>query len=206
MAIETTSYAAKAPQADTPQSDTAQRISTLALRRFLTEGYSNVPVDALSRELRISKKTLYEHFSSKEALFQYALEQYLESFQTDIERTVQGERAFHSKLERFLQDVHARLGWLEASALEDVSRNAPRVWDYLVTFRRDTVGRTLEVLLEEGKQEGVLRPDLAAPLTVELLLASLEALTRPELLQAHAKSAPEMVAFTVRTVIDGCTK
>ena len=200
MATETTS------RTTAPQINTAERISTLALRRFLTEGYSRVSVDALSRELRISKKTLYEHFSSKEALFQHAVEQYLESFQADIERTVQGEGAFHSKLERFLQDVHARLGWLEASALEDISRNAPRVWDYLVTFRRDTVGRTLNLLLEEGKQEGVLRPDLSSPLVVELLLAALEALTRPELLQAHEKSAPEMVAFTVRTVIDGCAE
>ena len=183
---------------------TVQRILALATERFLTEGYSNVSVDALCRTLRVSKKTLYESFSSKEVLLQRAVEQHSGALSADIERTVQSGASFRSKLETLMFDVHQRLGWIEASALEDMQRNAPQVWRYLVAFRQETVSHNLMALLEEGKREGELRPDLEAPLVVEMMLVSLEALTRPNLLQAHGKSAAEMVAFTVRTVIDGC--
>ena len=197
--METTSRTAE-------QQNTAQRILALAQERFLTEGYSHVSVDALSRALRVSKKTLYEHFSSKEVLLQRAVEAHLDTLRAEIDAAVEGEGTFHSKVEAFLYSVHARLGWIEASALEDMRNNAPRVWDYLFTFRRESVQRSLEALLEEGQREGYLRPDLEVSLVVEMMLASLETLTRPTLLQTHRKSAAEMVAFTVRTVIDGCSK
>lgn len=186
------------------QNSAAQRITALALERFLTEGYSNVSVDALSRELRISKKTLYEHFSSKEVLAQRALAQHLEALRADIEQIVQGEGTFRGKLAAFLESVHERLGWPEPAALEDLRESTPRVWNYLTEFRRDTVTGNLTALLEEGKREGELRADVDAPLVVEMMLTSLEALTRPGTLQAHQKSAAEMVTFAVRTVVDGC--
>ena len=187
------------------ETETAQRILDLALGRFLTEGYSNVSVDTLSRALRISKKTLYQHFSSKEVLLQRAVETHLEAFRANIETTVQGEGSFRSKLEAFLGEVHVRLGWIQASALEDMRRNAPGVWDYLSSFRRDTVQDNLVALLEAGKRGGELRAELESALVVETMLASLERLTHPELLQRHNKSAAEMMSFTVHTVIDGCT-
>lgn len=197
----TTDYAKTSREAET---ETARRILDLALGRFLTEGYSNVSVDTLSRALRISKKTLYQHFSSKEVLLQHAVETHLGAFRANIETTVQGEGSFRGKLEAFLGEVHARLGWIQASALEDMRRNAPGVWGYLSSFRHDTVQENLVALLEVGKQGGELRADLESPLVVEMMLASLEKLTHPELLGDHHKSAAEMVSFTVRMVIDGC--
>ena len=37
-------------------------------------GYRRTAVEDVARELRISKKTIYEHFSSKQDLLRYALE------------------------------------------------------------------------------------------------------------------------------------
>jgi AcrR family transcriptional regulator len=48
----------------------AKKFSQLALRY----GYRRTAVEDVARELRISKKTVYDHFSSKEDLLRYAVE------------------------------------------------------------------------------------------------------------------------------------
>ncbi len=49
------------------------RIVGVAERIFLRSGFSRVLMDDLARELGMSKKTLYAHFASKEALLRAVL-------------------------------------------------------------------------------------------------------------------------------------
>ena len=49
------------------------RILDQAYRLILAHGYSRVTMDEISAELRMSKKTLYRHFSSKEELGEAAI-------------------------------------------------------------------------------------------------------------------------------------
>ena len=186
--------------------ETHERILELAKTRFLTQRYSKVSVDELSKTLRISKKTLYQHFSSKEVLLAEAVAQHLGNFDVSSKRIVGGEGDFVAKLERLLGLIHERFGWLEPRALEDIQVQVPHVWQHIMTFRTKTLTENLVTLLEEGKKEGALRGDLEASLVVEMMLASLETLTRPQTLAARDKSASQMVALVVRTMIEGCRR
>ena len=59
------------------------QILTKAREEFFTHGFSKVTTDELAVALGISKKTLYQHFSSKEELLQaavYQLRDELEGF------------------------------------------------------------------------------------------------------------------------------
>ena len=186
--------------------ETHKRILELAKTRFLTQRYSKVSVDDLSKTLRISKKTLYQHFSSKEVLLAEAVAQHLDSFDVSIRQIVEGDGDFVAKLGHLLRLIHERFGWLEPRALEDIQAQVPHVWQHIVTFRTKTLTENLVTLLEEGKREGALRGDLETPLVVEMMLASLETLTKPQTLAAKDKSASQMVALVVRTMIEGCRK
>ncbi len=46
-----------------------ERIQNKAQEIFIAEGFARLNMDELARDLRISKKTIYEHFSSKKELF-----------------------------------------------------------------------------------------------------------------------------------------
>ena len=186
--------------------ETRKRILELAKTRFLTQRYSKVSVDDLSKTLRISKKTLYQHFSSKEVLLAEAVTQHLGDFDVSIRQIVEGDGNFVDKLEHLLRLIHERFGWLEPHALEDIQVQVPHVWQHIMTFRTKTLTENLVTLLEEGKQEGTLRGDLEASLVVEMMLASLRTLTRPQTLAARDRSASQMVTLVVRTMIEGCRK
>lgn len=190
----------------TRNDETHERILNLAKTRFLTQRYSKVSVDELSKGLRISKKTLYQHFSSKEVLLSEAVAQHLGDFGVSIRQIVDGDGDFVAKLEHLLRLIHERFGWLEPHALADIQAQVPHVWQHIMTFRTKTLTENLVTLLEEGKREGALKEDLEAHLVVEMMLASLDALTKPQTLASQNKSASQMVALVVRTMIEGCRK
>ena len=193
----------KLPGVSEPADATRNRLTELALRRFLTQGYSKVSVDELSRALRISKKTLYLSYPSKRELLAESVRRYLDDCRRDVEAIAAGSGGFRAKLERLLDLVHVRFGWLEPHAIDDLKTQAPEVWSRIVDLRNETLARALGNLLEEGKREGGLRADLEADLVVEMMLVSLERLAQPSALMTRDKSASQMVEFVVRTIIDG---
>ena len=180
-----------------------QRILEFAKKRFLSQGYSNVSMDELSRGLRVSKKTLYAKFPSKEALLRAAVAQHLEALQRDAEAIITGTGFYRDKLEAFMRLIYERLNWIDPYALEDIETQVPSVWHYILSFRAETVSHSLIELLEEGKRQGALQKGLESALVVQLLLASLDTLTRPDVLTSESKSAAEMVDFVITTALDG---
>jgi len=54
------------------------RIKQSAKEKFCYYGFKNVRTDDLAKSVGISKKTLYEHYASKEALFEEIFEEAVE--------------------------------------------------------------------------------------------------------------------------------
>lgn len=52
-----------------PQSPKAQQIMNAAAKLFLNNGFGAVSMDAIAKQAKVSKPTLYSHFKDKEALF-----------------------------------------------------------------------------------------------------------------------------------------
>lgn len=61
------------------RSDAAQRLREVAQRLFLENGFAATSTDAICREARASKETLYTHFGGKEGLFAEVLRHLIES-------------------------------------------------------------------------------------------------------------------------------
>ena len=57
-----------------PSGDTRARIVEAAYALFFRNGFSRVGVDAVAEKARVTKRTLYYHFDSKDALLAAALE------------------------------------------------------------------------------------------------------------------------------------
>lgn len=55
-------------------STTQQRIAEVFERRLLEVGYDRANLDDVAREMKISKKTIYAHFSSKHEIYGYIVE------------------------------------------------------------------------------------------------------------------------------------
>ncbi|MHC6223523.1 TetR/AcrR family transcriptional regulator [Pseudomonas sp. X10] len=64
---------------------TSDKIAESALQVFYRQGYHGTGVEQLSQEAGVTKKTLYRHFPSKEALIEAALQRRDEDFMARLE-------------------------------------------------------------------------------------------------------------------------
>ncbi|MGE5335771.1 MAG: TetR/AcrR family transcriptional regulator, partial [Nitrososphaerota archaeon] len=80
-----------------------RRILAGAEKLFTTYGYSRVSMDELAAELGMSKKTLYKHFPTKEALLLQVIEAFYAQLNADIEAIRLDEAlSFPEKMTRFI--------------------------------------------------------------------------------------------------------
>ena len=81
---------------------------------FLAQGYGATSMDDVAQSVGMSKKTLYQLFPSKEALFEAVVEHFCAPMQAEPEPAVPGDRA---ALERLLGDIAQHILSLRSVAL-----------------------------------------------------------------------------------------
>ena len=101
-----------------PTTDPAvARILLQARSHFFVHGYCACTMDDLAAELGMSKKTLYVHFSSKEAIMRAVIEQLGREVRADAETLLANRQlGFAAKLRGFAEGMVQRLEATSAKA------------------------------------------------------------------------------------------
>ncbi len=167
----------------------ARRILEAARVHFFKHGFRNVTMDDLAAELGVSKKTLYAHYPSKDALLEAVLDAKYESIRAALEQaTAQRAPHFPEALHTLLSSLRGELDELQPAFLRDM-RKAPEIFRQLEQRRARLVRHHFGKLFRQGQRDGHVRRDLSARLMIETLLASIQAIMNPAKL-TELKMAP----------------
>ncbi|QRN97215.1 TetR/AcrR family transcriptional regulator [Archangium violaceum] len=179
------------------------RILEKAEQTFLTHGYSRVTMDDIATELRMSKKTLYRHFSSKEQLGAAALEASMSRFGEKLEALLADERLdFGERLEHFARALAGRYA-SAATVLRDLQRDAPALWQRLLELRRESVQARFGAFLASGVQAGAIRSDVEPRLVLRMVITLVDQLMRPDVLAELELSAEQVFPSMLGVILDG---
>jgi len=167
------------PKKSTSDDAARERIVAAARRNFFAKGFRGVTMDDLARELGMSKKTLYEHFSSKTALVEAAILHKFRGIYAELERITSGSSsAFPATLHQLLSYIQQQTGEIQPPFLRDIRRQ-PELFNHVERGRRELVERYLGKLLSRGRATGVIRDDIPAELIAEIILGALEKIINP---------------------------
>lgn len=124
-------------------------------------GFSHVRVEEIARYLGISKKTIYNHFPSKEDLFQRVVEANIAAILEGLdERARAVDRSLTEKLRTILNFLVEELT-LRQAVLFASDRTKNRVFrDRMVRIIRRKVVDLTARLFAEGKATGAVREDV----------------------------------------------
>lgn len=128
-------------------------------------GYRRTTVSDVAGALRISKKTIYDHFPDKESLYRFALERWAIAQRNRVEGMLT-ETTARGRFEQVARIAfsHAREGFAE----EADASEPPEVVDLV---NNKVFGPLIRDLIEAGNAAGefrVSRPDLAASICVAI--------------------------------------
>lgn len=173
--------------------ETRQRILEAAQGWFFQEGYQALNMDQLSRDLGMSKKTLYVHFSSKEALVRELVVDYVNDAREALTELLDDDRLpYMAKLVGFTRETTRRMGRLPPRFFRELQRGAPRVYRELDALRMKNFPKVFSRLIIQGQEAGLVRQEIDAAFATEFWRTAVMGLISPAGLERLAMQ-PEQI-------------
>jgi AcrR family transcriptional regulator len=144
--------------------DTISQIMAAAIHLFSHSGYEAASVADICAQAQVSKGAFYHHFPSKQALFLAIVDQWLKGVDTQLFTS----RRKNETVIRSITRMAGTLGFVFKAA----SGQLPMFMEFMVQASRDPVvwnatiapyrryQQQFAALLEEGIQEGSIKPDV----------------------------------------------
>ncbi|MBN3034648.1 MAG: TetR/AcrR family transcriptional regulator [Bacteroidales bacterium] len=135
--------------------DPRQRIADAFKRHFTHFGFRKTSVDEVAKELKMSKKTIYQFFSTKEKIFFFIISQAAQGYSRKMERDIREISGARGKLEELIRLIFRESRrWVREG--NDAFEFKYKYEIASLAFR-DAYSGLFERLLNEGIEEGVFR-------------------------------------------------
>lgn len=168
---------------EAPRLGPRRRILQAARAHFFQHGFRNVTMDDLAAELAVSKKTLYAHFPSKDALLEAVLRDKFERIRGTLQSAAPGKsKQFPDAVRGLLIGLQSELEELKPPFLRDM-RKAPETFQRLEQRRSRLIRETFGRLFRQGQRDGHVRTDVPAKLMIETLLGAVHEIMNPQKLE-----------------------
>jgi len=138
-------------------------------------GIKSVTMDDLSRELGMSKKTLYELFSDKEEVVSKVVNYMIDEQQKAVDQLLEQEN--NNAIDELLmlsRLIADHLKNVNPSLSYDLKKYYPRVWDDLVQFKSKTVFEYIMANFRKGIEQGIYSNDLFHEIVAFVYVARME--------------------------------
>jgi AcrR family transcriptional regulator len=179
------------------------RIIEAATDRFMDAGLYKVTMDEIASDLRMSKKTVYKFFPSKEDLLKAIVHTMLRRVESEVQSITSSEIPFEEKFISILTLVGKILRRLSRPFMTDLQRFAPGLWKEIETFRREKVFSKIQQIFRQAKKEGVFREDLDPDLFFLVLTTAMQGIMNPQVLSQQPFSAEEAFKGIFRILYEG---
>jgi AcrR family transcriptional regulator len=180
-----------------------ERILAYVERRLRNEGVASISIDELASSLGMSKKTFYKVFPSKESMIEELVGRIVGELAGRITAIADGPGNFVEKiaaLMTFLSSVYRRLA-IPLSG--EVYRRAPHVWQRVEDFRENMIRRVFTQLLDQGRREGFVRPDVNQSIFMMIYLSAIRTTIRPHVILEQGLSIPDAIEQIFRIFFAG---
>ncbi len=136
------------------------RIIQIASELFMRVGIRSVTMDDVSRELSMSKKTLYQYFDNKNSLVTAVVQNHLimerEEF-TGIAKNA--ENAIH-ELAGIAKCIRTHVMKMNPSTLYDLRKYHGQAWQGFEKFKHEFIRGNVEDNIKRGIEEGYYREEI----------------------------------------------
>ena len=146
-----------------------ERILKIAKQRFLKNGFYKVSMDNLVQELRTSKSSLYNHFSSKDDLVKAVIDDLNNEINSRLEVILNDDKlSFKGKLISVSEFTKNLLTNISEEFLRDLEINTPDIWEYYQASRSNRIDKYYRRLFELGVAEGMIRDDIHIDIHIDI--------------------------------------
>ncbi|MFI5356729.1 MAG: TetR/AcrR family transcriptional regulator [Opitutales bacterium] len=176
------------------------RILDLARDHLFDFGYTAFTMDGLAAALGMSKKTLYVHFRSKDAIIEAVLARFVADVRASADEVFNDPAlSFPLKLHRFSEFMVRRFAQMQPHVFRDLQRSAPHIYRHIEELRHQNIPRVFGQIVRQGQAAGMVRADLDPAFAIEFLRPAMQSLMHPDTLE-RLKLPPDRIFAKAMTL------
>ncbi len=167
---------------------------------FLREGFNKTTMDEIAGRLKISKKTIYKNFTSKDELVREALMNFVLGNQEKVNALVNCDGNAVEKCFRLINFVGTILIQISGNFLNDVRNFMPDLWVKIDQVRTKILYSNLKTIIEQGQKEGYIIDTQKSDVLVVSFIVSIRGVLNPDSLIEN-KLSPAKAAETIIEIL-----
>ena len=158
-------------------------------------------MDDIARKLRMSKSTLYQQASSKEALIRMVCEEAMRQFLEEKERIISSETNVKEKLLQYCKLFVDTFWRLPDGVYKDLEIHYSQIWNDWFNFRLEQFEAMMD-LLKEGVRQGSFR-EVNLNVLRMILITSTKNLTDPVFLKEQNMTGSDVMRVLEEIILKG---
>jgi AcrR family transcriptional regulator len=178
------------------------KIVELSEEKFFREGFHKTTMDEVAAELKMSKKTIYKFFPSKDDLVNAIAKHFMNSVKNKILPALDTDKNAIEKLEALMKILASVSLRISPKMFDDLRRHFPSIWNEIDNFRTEMMFGNLTKIIEQGKSEGLFI-DYPTPIIMNMLVNSVRSVVNPDFILNNNFSILEAALTAFRILIGG---
>ena len=154
--------------------DDKYKILSRCERLFMRYGIKSVTMDDVSRELGISKKTLYQFFENKDDLIHQITVHHFACQNLTAEAILKDAKSAIDEMFGIASWMNAMSKNMNPSLMFDLRKYHPASWNVFINHRNTEVYNSIKNNLERGIREEIYRADLDVEIITRIYIARVE--------------------------------
>ncbi|MGE5812085.1 MAG: TetR/AcrR family transcriptional regulator [Ignavibacteria bacterium] len=179
-----------------------EKICEYAIDKFLREGFYKTTMDDLAAQLRMSKKTIYKYFSSKDELVKEVIFTFLSSRAAHIKVIVDSDENAVSKFFKLVEYLGSMIIKFSDKWISDIQLYTPDLWKEIDKFRVKMMYANLMKIIRQGITEGYF-VDKPPEIVVTIFVSSLRGTVNPDFILNNKFSLSESLETTLEILMNG---
>ncbi|WP_281165099.1 TetR/AcrR family transcriptional regulator [Liquorilactobacillus sicerae] len=173
----------------------------LAVQSLIQQyGIRKFTLDQVASFLHISKKTIYNHFSSKDQIITLYVKQIIDSNYAKVKNLTTSDLPFLAKIRAIIREEHSYK--LPVSSLEDIKNYYPELWNEIQEVKNFNI-KCVNQLLSEAQQSGFLKQEIDTDLLSSLIEKIGELVIDPDFLIKHQITSSKLLDKIINTTLYG---
>lgn len=155
----------------------SNKIKMYLTKKFQEEGFSQISLEEIALNLRISKKTIYRDFTCKHELIEKTIIEMLNGAYDSVLQISSAESPFIEKFFSVFEIIKKNMKAFDDVSLRELKKSYPDIWLKAARFRKYYVLPLLRLLIESGIRKGVIN-NFPVELYMKLIYGSIAELTK----------------------------
>lgn len=179
-----------------------KKIIELTEEKFFRDGFYKTTMDEVASELKMSKKTIYKFFPSKDDLVTAIARHFMEGLKSKILPALNSEKNAIEKLAELIQILAKVSTKISSKKMEEIRQHYPKLWNEIDNFRTRMMFANITKVIDQGKAEGLFI-DYPTPIVMNTLVSAVRSIVNPEFILNNNFSIGEAALYVFKVVIGG---